>query len=191
MVEEKLAADQDRPALPGGQVSPEAPADQGTCKCGKAKTPGAKRCHDCQSDATRMSRALKSLGGDMAERWRDAINTGGIDGEEFKKLASGKLPKEIAKMMEFRIEETFADECTLEMVGTGDFLDEEDMTEKYKNKPKRLAVILKNANRYYCDIAETEYIEDMTYKSRKSLVQKRSHKETCAASGEQKVKKVK
>ena len=125
-----------------GEEHGEAPEVQATCNCGKPKTLGAKRCPCCQKDSTNLCRALKSLGDEKAERWRNAIKTGGIDREEFTKQAAGKLPKDIAKMMEFRIEETFTEESTLEMVGTGDFLDEEDMRDKYKGKPKRLEAIL-------------------------------------------------
>ena len=55
----------------------------------------------------------------------------------------------------------------VKMVGTGVFMDEEDLTEKYKGKPKRLAAILKNTDTYYDDRGEVLLYEDMTYQSSK------------------------
>jgi hypothetical protein len=53
-------------------------------------------------------------------------------------------------------------------VGTGEFLDQEDLEEKYKTKPQRSAAILKNAKTFWCSISETLLYEDMAYKSNRT-----------------------
>eukprot|EP00959_Pyramimonas_sp_CCMP1952_P132026 2760453-Pyramimonas_sp.AAC.1 len=63
------------------------------------------------------------------------------------------------------IEEKSESFTEVELQGTGSFLDEEDMRDKYKNKPKRLQGILDRARRFTDPISGVELIEDMEYKS--------------------------
>eukprot|EP00959_Pyramimonas_sp_CCMP1952_P188122 3933791-Pyramimonas_sp.AAC.1 len=63
------------------------------------------------------------------------------------------------------IEEKSETYTEVEMQGTGDFLDEDDLKEKYKNKPLRLKGILARARRFADPISGVELIEDMQYKS--------------------------
>ena len=46
------------------------------------------------------------------------------------------------------------EEITGGFCGTGVFLDEEDLQEKYKNKPGRAQMIMSNAKTIVCQVAE-------------------------------------
>ena len=49
--------------------------------------------------------------------------------------------------------------------GTGEFLDEADLKDKYKSKPDRLQGIMVNGRRFACPVSNTVLIEDMQYKA--------------------------
>ena len=67
------------------------------------------------------------------------------------------------------------------MVGTGDWIDEDDMKAKYKNKPARLSSILRNCKRWYDPQGEVELLEDMAYQSKSTA------KDTVAVSNKRKI----
>ena len=161
------------------------------CSCGKEEQGDKKRCNDCQRDATNLCRAIKSLGVEKSERWQKALESGAVDRDEFLAKAKGKLPKDIAKAVCSYVEETTTNECSVQMVGTGVFLDEEDLDNKYKAKPKRLAAIKRNAERVWCPTGEVELFEGMTYVSTEKNLRKRTVTEGHRCEGEAKLKKAK
>jgi hypothetical protein len=162
-------------------------AAEHTCfGCGKPRltTP---RCQDCGALATRQSRALKNLG--MTEHWKELCKDGKIDRQAFNAKANTLLGSELSKMIQVTYNEVTAETHEVQMIGTGEFLDEPDMKARCKDKPQRLAAILKNARRHYCVVSEITLIEDMKYASSEVRGVKRVGTSAVHAGTEQKVKK--
>ena len=65
----------------------------------------------------------------------------------------------------------------VEFVGTGDFMDEADLREKYTSRAGRADEIIKNTNKIYCKNAEVELYEDMMYKSKKTFAERNGHQQ--------------
>ena len=63
-------------------------------------------------------------------------------------------------------------ETDFELVGSGTFIDEDDLTEKYKTKPQQLAAILKNARKIEDPIRECTLYKEMTYVAKTSNKEK-------------------
>ena len=72
---------------------------------------------------------------------------------------------DLDRFIKSQFTETNTEENNVKLTGNGDWMDEEDIREKYVKKPQRLAAILKNASRWTCPVAEVELIEDMSYKT--------------------------
>ena len=161
------------------------------CPCGATKTASQKRCNQCQKFATNYCRAKKDIGSEKALIWQDAIESGKIDKEGFMTEARDVLPKELAKLIDHYIEELMVAEDEVAMVGTGDFLDEDDLKDTYAKKPLRLAAILKKTKRIWCKSSECELIEDMKYQSKESSIRKRIATSGMKAVAQQKIKRVK
>ena len=161
------------------------------CPCGETKAASQKRCPKCQSVATNYCRVKKEMGAEKALVWNDALNTGKIDKQQFMADAREVMPKDLAKLVDQYLEELFLAEDEVAMVGTGEFLDEDDLKEKYAKKPQRLAAILKNAKRMWCNISECELIEDMKYQSKESSIRKRITMSGIKTEAQEKVKRVK
>jgi len=86
---------------------------------------------------------------------------------------------------------TYSAESSVEMIGTGEWLDKDDLETKYQHKPDRLKAILKNTGTFWCPTSETLLYEDMTYKSLRTdkINAKREMSVTCEVG--KKVKKAK
>ena len=160
------------------------------CPCGATKAASQKRCSKCQSVATNYCRVKKEMGTEKALVWNDALNTGKIDKEKFMADARDVLPKDLAKLVDTYLEELMVAEDEVAMVGTGEFLDEDDLKETYAKKPQRLAAILKNAKRIRI-LKNAKRIEDMKYQSKESSIRKRIATSGIKAVAQQKVKRVK
>ena len=63
-------------------------------------------------------------------------------------------------------------ETDFELVGSGTFIDEDDLTEKYKTKPQQLPAMLKNAKKVEDPIRECTLYEEMTYVAKTSNKEK-------------------
>ena len=102
--------------------------------------------------------------------------------------------EEVGPALTKLIETTYTEGSTemheVKMVGTGEYLDEDDLKERYKNKPLRFAAIMKNANRFYCKVSEAMLFEDMKSASMETKGVKRTFERTASASNEETIKKV-
>ena len=127
------------------------------------------RCKECRTFAVRISRALAAQSDDWRTEWAK------VDTTVFAQKAKTLYGEDLVKIMEDMMDETHTDEAFACLTGTGNFLDEADMREKYASKPARLEAILKNARRFKCPVSETEMIEDMVYQSTQRNTQKRVH----------------
>ena len=117
------------------------------------------RCKVCNSTKSRVRRTLK----EHPSIPHDAATS--IDKE--KVIADCRLLYGADIIAQVRASySTISEESSqVEMVGTGMMLDLGDLSDKYKDKPQRLAAILKNTKTFYCTISETLLYEDMQYKT--------------------------
>ena len=69
------------------------------------------------------------------------------------------------KLLRTTLTEEINTESKVGFTGTGVFMDEDDIKEKYAKKPSRLAAVLKHAKRIRCPTTQIELIEDMQYTS--------------------------
>ena len=69
------------------------------------------------------------------------------------------------KLLRTTLTEEINTESKVGFTGTGVFMDEDDIKEKYAEKPSRLAAVLKHAKRIRCPTTQIELIEDMQYTS--------------------------
>ena len=114
-----------------------------------------------------------------------------IDKQKFFEAAQNATGADLAKLMTQELSELRTASSEVKLVGTGSFLDVEDLKEKYKAKPARLEAILKNARKIWDDVSECYLIEDMAYQSVTTAGESttRTAKRTCET--EEKVKKAK
>ena len=133
-------------------------------KCSTCAAPGVDgRCKPCSAVAVRITRVL-SDDGKLKGVWK----LQDIDKTRFYQRAQGMYGDELTKLMYAEMEEATSLKTEVTLVGNGDFLDKEDLEDKYKKKPQRLAAILKNARQIYDEVSETWLIEDMSYASSSS-----------------------
>ena len=132
------------------------------CVCGAE---GDGRCPACGALAARVCRALARLGDDTKEIWNDSIEQGKIDRATFNSSAKNLMGDDLTKLITETLEVVTKEENEVTLVGTGDYLDEADLKDKYKDKPERCRAILKNTRKFKCPISETVLYEDMHYHS--------------------------
>jgi hypothetical protein len=130
---------------------------------------GSFRCKDCNSLKSRVARMLSrrvALSGEKDEL-----------GSAFKDLTKEEKVKFFASNSK-----TFGDELSVavqdvitrvlkqteetEFKGTGGFMDEHDLREKYAKKPKQADAILKNTRSMFDTIRDVMLYEDMVYSSK-------------------------
>jgi hypothetical protein len=96
---------------------------------------------------------------------KQALKSNKVSKEEFTKNVQTLFGESLVKYIKTTYETLEEHETEVTLTGTGVFLDLEDLTEKYKNKPQRLAAIIKNCNRFSCPTSEVLLYEDMIYQS--------------------------
>jgi len=130
------------------------------------------RCPACHAVSVRVPRVAKKHE-QLFGKW-DASK---LDNKvEFHNAAKDLYGEELLQLMECSMAEETKEIDKVQLVGTGEYLDQADLEERYKAKPERLAAILRNATRFTCPVSETELIEDMKYVS--SATREREHVKT-------------
>ena len=112
-----------------------------------------------------------------------------IDKAAFFRRAHDLYGEALVKCMRAAMEEAHTSHTEHELAGNGTFCDEEDLAEKYKNKPKRLEAIMKNTRKMWDSVGECYLYEDMSYVSSTShkVAKTTTQKRTCHT--EEKVKR--
>jgi len=77
---------------------------------------------------------------------------------------------------------------TVTWEGTGDWIDEEDVRDKFQNKPTQRDYILQNAKTYTNPSTNAKLYEVMTYKSHYKSEEKRTEERKRQLNGQQKIK---
>ena len=77
---------------------------------------------------------------------------------------AGTMGDDLAKRMRETITEHVINSESTEFTQLSDFLDKEDMTEKYKDKPRQLESIWQNAKRMPCPVRNVTVWQDPMFK---------------------------
>ena len=101
------------------------------------------RCQDCARLAVRMAMIHE----EFKAAWHSWVCDCSIDKQDFYEKANELFGTDLNKFMTESLTEQNVKSKEWKLVGTGRLLDEADIKEKYKNKPKRLAAILEHADR--------------------------------------------
>ena len=97
------------------------------------------RCKRCESCRVRIYRAVKG-DEELEEKWSDLKDKGKILAK-----AGDLYGDTLFKVLRTSLEEESCTKSELSFKGTGQFMDEDDIRDKYKNKPRRLEAVLKFA----------------------------------------------
>ena len=126
------------------------------------KTSNSLRCKACHNLKSRINRLLSHYGS-LAEDWTKVTENERKEFyQKYKELAGSDL---LTRLQE-TVTESKRTNSAVSFEGTGDFLDEIDLEEKYKNKPDQLTAIKANTRTYFCPIRQVQLFEDVKYKRR-------------------------
>ena len=150
-----------------------------------------RRCRTCATTSVKLSRALSGYSESFVSDWKEAQQQPTFDRDAFYRTAASLLPEELGKLVEEAVTEHTQSSSHVELVGNGEFIDEVDLREKYKNKRQRLEGIIKNTRRMTCPISGCELFEDMIFKSQQSESCTRKREHHIRATTEHKLKKTK
>ena len=127
------------------------------------------RCKNCNNVAQRISRLVNSeanKGEDWTSEW---IDSGRMTEEERRDfyLSARKFVgcQHLKAAMLSKIEEIKSRTNVEKWAASENFMDEDDLREKYKSKPEILANVLKNATQFRCPIRGCTMFADVSYNS--------------------------
>ena len=121
------------------------------------------RCTDCNELMSRLQRMFKKPG---LSRTEVAFNAMSKDERaEFFREEHASMGRGLAAIVEALVASKTTTTSTVSLKGTGAFLEEADLREKYAKKPEQLEAILRNTRPVYDPIRETTLYEDMKYVS--------------------------
>jgi len=116
------------------------------------------RCLDCHKATPRISRLVK------AEGWGDDFKALSKENRvKFMLQAKTSFGCDLAKLVSLSMTQMHHDSRMKAFTKGGGYVDEEDLNEKYKNKPAQLAAIKANANAFDCPIRLTKLYQDPEY----------------------------
>jgi len=158
------------------------------CSVCRAECQG-RRCNCCSAVANRICRLLANSSEEFKVKAAAVQNS--MTKEQFYELAKDKVGQDLEKLIVHTYSVTQVTVNIAEMQGTGEFLDEEELKIKYKDRPLRLQAILKNAAKMYHPTWECDVYEDTVFKRETRDSVKRTEEETLEASTTERVKKIK
>ena len=144
-------------ALEAGLDCAKASEDQVCGYCGDESDTA--RCKSCESVRLRIYRAVKVDQG-LKKAWGDMKEKDSLMAKA--KHAYGDV---LFKLLKTTLTEEICTEDKVSFIGTGIFMDEDDIKEKYAKQTTRLAAILRHVKRIICPTTKIELIEDMQYTS--------------------------
>jgi hypothetical protein len=124
---------------------------------------GSFRCGDCNSLKSRVTRLLKRGGHEHSASFKDLSKEEKV---EFFAKNSKCMGEELSVAVQDVITRVLKKTEEVEFKGTGEFIDEPDLREKYANKPEQANAIIKNSRSMFDSIRETTLYEDMAYSSK-------------------------
>lgn len=124
------------------------------------KQPLARRCKSCHSLKSRINRVI-SKHGSLAQDWTNVTEE---QKKEFYKNFQNAAGEDLLARMQETIVESKRLSTKVEFEGSGEYFDETDMNERYKNKPEQLQNIFANTRRFFCAVRQVWLYEDVIYK---------------------------
>ena len=124
------------------------------------KTATSLRCRACHNLKSRINRVLSHYGS-LAQDWTKVTEN---EKKEFYKKYQEQAGPDLLTRLQETVTESKKTSSAVSFEGTGDFLDEIDLEEKYKNKPDQLAAIKANTRTYFCPVRQVQLFEDVKYK---------------------------
>jgi hypothetical protein len=122
------------------------------------------RCNPCNVWRKRLSTALLETAEEVRVSFKEDFTT--EQQRAFKDRNQNTLAKDLPASLEAYVEEETVGWHDKSVCATGHFKDQEDLDEKYKNKPVQLANIYKNAPSHTCDIRGVTLWEDPDLKTK-------------------------
>ena len=100
--------------------------------------------------------------------WEDFLKATSEKRTDFYRHSHDAMGKELKALITETISESIAEKEMESWIKDGKFLDLEDMTKKYKDKPDQLESILLRTRTHFCEVRNTNLYEDPEYMSKKS-----------------------
>jgi hypothetical protein len=141
--------------------------------CKEADVETAGRCKPCNALYQRTRCSCKGTPG----RWEKFLAATKEDTAEFYTTGHRKLGKELKAAIDETISEHTAEKDLEQWCQDGKYLDEEDLTEKYKKKPEQLKSIKDKTHTFFSLVRNVWLYEDPEFAS-KSLSSKEITKDT-------------
>ena len=115
------------------------------------------RCNKCNAFKSKMRRLCDTH---VLESFAALDKAKRVDWFQTKhELMGPDLKSELSNL----VEEEKTNKTELKLVGTGDWLDEVELEEKYKHNPARAAAIIANTKTHWCDIGKVKLFQDTRY----------------------------
>jgi len=154
----------------GSKVQPAVQRRCSLCNTDKleAEMQEANRCFDCnplRQRLARLNKEMHSTQGDLFSTVEERAN--------FYLEHRGKLPADLKVVVVNSISQTQSRSRELQLVGTGTYLDEIDLKEKYKLKPGYAEKIMQRTFNFKHVLTDAKMYEDMEYQSKATQTTKR------------------
>ena len=158
----------------GSKVQPAVQRHCSLCNTDKleAEMQEASRCFDCnplRQKLARLNKELHSTAGDLFSTPEERAT--------FYLEHRGKLVADLKVVVVNSISQTQTRSRELQLVGTGTYLDEIDLKEKYKLKPGYAEKIMQRTFNFKHVLTDAKMYEDMEYQSKATQTTKRELKE--------------
>ena len=137
-----------------------------------------------------MCRCLSDCSAAFKKDLQNAFKERRIDKAALYAMAGDKMGQELMKLRQQELTEKLTTEQEVTMEGNGQWLDKDEVTHLWRNKPQRLKAFRKNTRRWLDPLTETELVENVTDKSAAVSRTKRSLEESWKATVHDRVKKV-
>ena len=100
--------------------------------------------------------------------WEDFVKSSKEKKTEFYQTSHDAMGKELKALIEETISESVVEKEMEEWIQDGKYLDLQDITNWYEEKPDQLESILVRTRTHFCNIRNTKLYEDPEYASKKS-----------------------
>lgn len=127
--------------------------------CCVQKQPVVRRCKACHALKSRINRVVSKHGA-LAADWTQVSDA---EKKEFYQNYQTLAGPDLLARLQETVTESKRRSSAVEFVGTGEYLDEADMNERYKHKPEQLANIFANTRNYFCAVRQVWLYEDVKY----------------------------
>jgi hypothetical protein len=119
------------------------------------------KCKGCRSLSVKVSRAL-SKRSDLKDQWGTMTKD---EKKAFYLANAGAVSLDVPSAISECLRHAYKESISQSFATSGDWIDEIDLKEKFKDKPDQLRSIMANAKQIWCPIRSTTLYEVLNYKS--------------------------